>query len=37
MRILLVEDDVGITMFIQQGLTEAGYSTDVAANGREGI
>jgi DNA-binding response OmpR family regulator len=37
MRILLVEDDVGITMFIQQGLTEAGYATDVAANGREGI
>lgn len=37
MRVLLVEDDVGITMFIQQGLTEAGYATDVAANGREGI
>jgi DNA-binding response OmpR family regulator len=37
MRVLLVEDDVGITMFIQQGLIEAGYATDVAANGREGI
>jgi DNA-binding response OmpR family regulator len=37
MRVLLVEDDVGITMFILQGLTEAGYATDVAANGREGL
>jgi len=37
MRVLLVEDDVGITMFIQQGLTEAGFATDVAANGREAI
>jgi len=37
MRVLLAEDDVGITMFIQQGLTEAGFATDVAANGREAI
>jgi DNA-binding response OmpR family regulator len=37
MRVLLVEDDVGITMFIQQGLTEAGFATDVVANGREAI
>jgi DNA-binding response OmpR family regulator len=37
MRVLLVEDDIGITMFIQQGLTEAGFATDVVANGREAI
>lgn len=37
MRVLLVEDDVGITMFVQQGLAEAGFATDVAANGREAI
>jgi DNA-binding response OmpR family regulator len=37
MRVLLVEDDVGITLFIRQGLTEAGFATDVAANGREAI
>ncbi|MCH9715100.1 MAG: response regulator transcription factor [Cyanobacteria bacterium] len=37
MRVLLAEDDIGITMFIQQGLAEAGFATDVAANGREAI
>ena len=37
MRILLVEDDVGITKFIQQGLAEAGYATDVATSGPEGL
>jgi DNA-binding response OmpR family regulator len=37
MRILLVEDDVGITTFVRQGLAEAGYATDVAMNGAEGL
>lgn len=37
MRILLVEDDLGITKFIQQGLAEAGYATDVAITGPEGL
>ena len=37
MRILLVEDDAGITKFIRQGLAEAGYATDVATNGAEGL
>lgn len=37
MRVLLVEDDAGISMFIQQGLTEAGYTVDMASNGREGL
>jgi DNA-binding response OmpR family regulator len=37
MRILLVEDDVGITRFVQQGLAEAGYATDVATTGSEGL
>ena len=37
MRILVVEDDVGIAKFIHQGLNEAGYAVDIAADGREGI
>ena len=37
MRILLVEDDVGISRFIQQGLGEAGYAIDVAGDGPEGL
>lgn len=37
MRILLVEDDVGITKFVRQGLAEAGYATDVANTGSEGL
>ena len=37
MRILLVEDDLGISRFIHQGLSEAGYAIDTAANGREGL
>lgn len=37
MRILLVEDDAGISRFIQQGLSEAGYAIDVASDGPEGL
>lgn len=37
MRVLVVEDDVGISRFIHQGLKEAGYAVDIAADGRQGI
>ncbi|NOK70953.1 MAG: response regulator transcription factor [Chloroflexi bacterium AL-N10] len=37
MRVLVVEDDVGISRFIHQGLKEAGYAVDIAADGSEGI
>ena len=37
MRILVVEDEPGITNFVRQGLTEAGYAVDVAWDGREGL
>lgn len=37
MRVLVVEDDAGISRFIHQGLNEAGYAVDVASNGREGV
>ncbi len=37
MRILVVEDDVGISRFIHQGLNEAGYAVDITSNGREGV
>ncbi len=37
MKILLVEDDKGITQFIKKGLSENAYSVEVAANGEEGL
>jgi DNA-binding response OmpR family regulator len=37
MRVLIVEDDVGISRFICQGLNEAGYAVDSAADGDEGL
>lgn len=37
MRVLLVEDDSGITQFIQQGLSETGYAVDIAMDGRSGL
>jgi len=37
MRILVVEDDIGISRFIHQGLNEAGYAVDVAHDGQEGV
>jgi two-component system OmpR family response regulator len=37
MRILLVEDDRRIAEFILKGLKEAGYATDHALNGEDGL
>ncbi|MEM9512592.1 MAG: response regulator transcription factor [Cyanobacteria bacterium P01_E01_bin.48] len=37
MRVLVIEDDAGISKFIQQGLKEAGYVVDLALNGSEGV
>jgi DNA-binding response OmpR family regulator len=37
MRVLVVEDDIGISRFIHQGLNEAGYAVDIAQDGQEGI
>jgi DNA-binding response OmpR family regulator len=37
MRILLIEDDKGITRFVKKGLLENSFSVDVAANGEEGL
>jgi heavy metal response regulator len=36
-RVLLVEDEPGIVQFVRQGLTEAGYAVDVAADGQDGL
>ena len=37
MRILLVEDDRGITQFVKKGLLENSYSIDVAYDGEKGL
>jgi DNA-binding response OmpR family regulator len=37
MRILLVEDDKGITQFVRKGLKENSFSVEVATNGEEGL
>jgi heavy metal response regulator len=37
MRILVVEDELGIARFICQGLSEAGYAVDLATDGQEGL
>ncbi len=37
MRILVVEDDKKIASFLEKGLTEAGFSVDVASDGLEGL
>jgi two-component system copper resistance phosphate regulon response regulator CusR len=36
MRVLVVEDNVKMGQFIRQGLTEQGYSVDLAGNGEDG-
>lgn len=36
-RVLLVEDDTGIVAFVRQGLSEAGFAVDVAADGPEAL
>ena len=37
MRILIVEDEIGITNFLKQGLEEESYFVDVALNGTKGL
>jgi heavy metal response regulator len=37
MRILVVEDDKGTARFIQKGLSEEGFMTDVISGGEEGM
>ena len=37
MRILVVEDDKGTARFIQKGLSEEGFMTDVVSGGEEGL
>ena len=37
MRILLVEDDKGISRFVKKGLLENSFSVDVAYDGKEGL
>lgn len=37
MRILIVEDEVGIVQFLQQGLEEEGYAITTASNGELGL
>jgi DNA-binding response OmpR family regulator len=36
-RVLVVEDEPGIVQFVSQGLTEAGYAVDAAADGQAGL
>ena len=36
MRILLVEDEAKTVAYLQRGLTEQGYTVDVANNGIDG-
>ncbi|AYZ32182.1 heavy metal response regulator transcription factor [Serratia sp. FDAARGOS_506] len=37
MRILVVEDDIGTGDYLKKGLSEAGYSVDLARNGTDGL
>ena len=37
MRVLVIEDDPGISAFVARGLTEAGFTVDVIGNGQEGL
>jgi len=37
MRLLLVEDDAKIAAFVSQGLEQAGFAVDHAANGEDGL
>ena len=36
-RILVIEDDEGITRFLRRGLAYEGYTVDVAADGQMGL
>ena len=37
MKILIVEDEIGIATFLKQGLEEEGYEITLANNGEEGL
>lgn len=37
MRVLVIEDELGIAQFMRQGLNEAGYAVDVASDGQAGL
>jgi two-component system, OmpR family, copper resistance phosphate regulon response regulator CusR len=37
MRILVIEDEHGITAFLKQGLEEEGFEVDIAADGQSGL
>lgn len=37
MRLLIVEDEIGIQNFLKQGLEEEGFYVDTASNGKEGL
>ncbi|MDB5908554.1 MAG: DNA-binding response regulator [Massilia sp.] len=37
MKILIVEDNSRVALFLKKGLSEAGHTTDHAANGRDGL
>lgn len=37
MRLLLIEDDPGISEVVQQGLSEAGFEVDIAPDGNSGL
>ena len=37
MRLLLVEDDLKIALFIREGLQESGFAVDHAMDGEEGL
>ena len=37
MRVLIVEDDESIASFVARGLREAGFATDIARDGHEGL
>ncbi len=37
MRVLLVEDDSGVSRFVKKGLKEEGYVVDAASDGEEGL
>ncbi len=37
MRILIIEDDTTIALFLEKGLKEAGFSVDIAHDGIEGL
>lgn len=37
MKVLLVEDEIGIAQFIHQGLNESGYVVDIASDGSKGL